>query len=219
MSRKSVTIIGAGRVGRRAAEVLVRLGFDRIAAVEPDPGALAGLDPAIEPIQGEGVQWLSGDKGSEKFGEWIIPALPLHLAYEWLLAALKPGAHRAAGPARALEGLPGLSEAADKGFVISKARGICPPECDERKGCSWSPAGSEPLPETLSRRAENWPLEIIRSRPLAPGLGGYPRSELDRLLKKTRSRQGRVMVATACRWHAVIHELELNQGGDNAIQV
>ena len=218
MTRKPVTIIGAGRAGQRAVEILLGLGFDRILVVDPDPGRLGGIAPAVRTIQGEGVRWLAQDREEERGGEWIVPTLPLHLVHEWLLARLGPLAQRVAVPFQAVEGLPGAGRTTDGGFVLSKAQGLCPPDCDERKGCVWSPAGSATLPEMLEQRARDWPLETIRSRPLAPGLGGYPRSKLDRLLRRIESRQGRVMVATACRCHGVIHALKLNQGGDNDVQ-
>lgn len=213
-----MTIIGAGRAGRRAVEALLRLGFERVSVVDPDPGRFLGLSPSVKTIQGEGVGWLARDPGGEKRGEWIVPTLPVHLAYEWLLVRLGPRARRAAVPAPAVEGLPGAERTADGGFVLSKAKGLCPADCEERRGCDWSPAGSPTLPQLLARKAREFNLETIRSRPLAPGLGGFPRSALDRLLRQTESRQGRVLVATACRCHGVIHALELNQGGDHEIQ-
>ncbi len=218
MSRKPVTIIGAGRAGKRAVRCLTRLGFRRITVVDPDPGAFESFDSQVTRIVKPGIGWLTGDGRQGERGEWIIPAVPLHLAYEWLLARLGPGARRVPVPFSAVRGLPGVMETADQGFILSRARGLCPPDCDERRGCSWTRADPEPLPETLGRRTENRSLEIIRSRALAPGLGGYSRSVLDRLLRKTKSGQGMVMVATACRCHGVIHALELNQGGENVIQ-
>ena len=118
-----------------------------------------------------------------------------------------------------MAGLPGVLEAAGGGFFLSRAQGLCPPDCDERLGCSWTRARPETLIETLNRRAGSRPLEVIVSRPLAPGLGGYPRSSLERLLKRVELEQGRIMVATACRCHGVVNALELNQGGDHGNQV
>ena len=209
MSAKPVTIIGAGRAGKRALEVLTSLGFNRIRAVDPDPGALESLRAGAEVIQADGIDWLSRDDRDRLAGEWIVPTLPIHLAFAWLLAVLGDKAGQVDVPIRAVEGLPGLTASRDGGFTISLAQGLCRPDCDERKGCAWSKAYPVTLPQALGRLAQQRPLELIRSRTLAPGLGGFPRAVLDRLKTNVQSGPGQVIVATACRCHGVIHALEL----------
>ena len=218
MSRKPVTIIGAGRAGKRALEVLTELGFSRIRVIDPDPRALEPLRSLAEPVAADGVEWLSRGNGNVLRGEWLVPTLPVHLVFQWLLAVLGRRARQVEVPARAVADLPGLMETRDKGYTASLAQGLCPSDCDERKGCAWTRAQPYTLPQALSLRSRKWPLELVRSRALAPGLGGYPRSVLERLKNNLESRQGRVMVATACRCHGVIHALELNQGGEHGIQ-
>lgn len=210
MSGKPVTIIGAGKAGKKALDVLTGLGFNRIRVIDPDPAALESLRAGATVIQADGIEWLSREAEDRLKGEWIAPTLPVHLAFRWLLDVLGDKARQVDVPAHALTGLPGLTATQDGGFTISLAQGLCPPDCDERKGCAWSRAYPLTLPQALSRLSKEWPMELIRSRTLAPGLGGFSRSVLDRLKDRIESGPGRAIIATACRCHGVIHALELS---------
>ena len=147
MSPKPVTIIGAGRAGKRALMLLTELGFQRISVVDPDSAALEALPYKATTIVGDGVGWLSQKAGEENRGEWIVPTLPVHLVYQWLMAVLGDRARPAQVPPEAVAGLPGLAGTPDHGFTLSLARGLCPPDCDERKGCAWTRAQPHSLPQ------------------------------------------------------------------------
>ncbi len=208
--RKPVVVIGGGRVGRRAVEILTSMGFDRLTVVDPSRPALDRVGPAIETVQASGVDWLSE---AELGSGWIVPANPSHLAYEWLLAELGPRAEPIDTPSEMVAGLPGASRAYGGGFTLSLAEGVCPIDCDERGPCPVTGERHEPLYHRLRARKTPWPLITVRSHPLAPGLGGYPAAALRRLKNEVERAGGALSVATACRCHGVVHSLSNGEGG------
>jgi len=54
-------------------------------------------------------------------------------------------------------------------------------------------------------------IHIIRSRQIAPGLGGYRVKDMIQLLEKVRKGKARKwLIGTACRCHGVLNALELH---------
>lgn len=211
-------VIGAGRVGRKALESLPKLGFGRVVVVDPDRRALSrlrgGAASGLETVAADGAGWLHSQGRSLPSGAWIIPAAPVHLAYEWFLLELGGRVRPVPVPAEALAGLPGLAPAREGGFVLSWAQGLCPPGCDERAVCPQRGVRLEPLYNLVGDRASPFPLAIIRSHLLIPGVGGFPFLTLRRRLSRVGPAPGPNLVATLCRCHGVVHALELNQGGE-----
>ena len=211
---KPVIILGAGRVGSLAVERLGAAGLTRLTVVDQDPSALARLDGKARTALGEAVTWLTGQ---ELDRAWIVPAVPAHLAFQWLRAVLRTKGIETSPLALdrgAYESLPHLAAAAEGGLVASWADFICPGGCDERGPCPVLGRELEPLYLMLRRMADGLPLTVVRSYSLAPGLGGYPARSLTWLLSRAGQEPGQKMVATACRCHAVIHAFELaGKGG------
>jgi hypothetical protein len=52
---------------------------------------------------------------------------------------------------------------------------------------------------------------VVRSRQLAPGVGGYQLSTLWRLLEAVKSSKKDILFATACRCHGVINALRFDR--------
>ena len=212
---KPVIVLGAGRVGSQAVAKLRSTGFGRLTVVDRDPSALAGLAGEARTEQNEAVAWLTGQ---DLDMSWIVPAVPAHLAFQWLRAVLRAKGIETSPLALdrgAFESLPHLATtAAEGGLVASWADFICPPDCDERGPCPVLGRRLEPLYLMLRRMADGLDLTVVRSYPLAPGLGGYPARSLTWLLSRAGQEPGQKMVATACRCHAVIHAFELaGKGG------
>jgi hypothetical protein len=211
---KAMIILGGGRVGRRAVALLAGLGFTDLTVVDPDPTALAGLPVGVARVRAEGAEYLAGTwlpQGKDPWSwpsAWIIPAAPAHLAWRWLLLHLQ--AAPAPVPGEALTGLPGLTQAGQGGYALSFAPALCPENCDEQAPCPQAGGPVEPLYDLLRTRSTIWPVLVLRSFPLAPGLGGYPASHLFRLARRTGELgPGLILMATACRCHAVVHGLTL----------
>jgi len=212
---KQVIVLGAGRVGSQAMAKLRAAGFSRLTVVDQDPSALAKLAGEARTERSEAVDWLAGQ---DIDAAWIVPAVPAHLAFQWLLAVLRAkGAETRplALDQGAFKSLPHVAATtAGEGLVASWADFICPDDCDERGPCPVLGRRLEPLYLMLRRLAEGLPLTVVRSYPLAPGLGGYPARSLAWLASRVGQEPGVRMVATACRCHAVIHAFELaGKGG------
>ena len=86
---KEIWIIGAGRFGRMAADrltgkirnlhlVLVDLAAEKLHEAE---------GPGRTLIKADGAAYLAEHlpKGEEQHPDWIVPAVPIHLAAEWRL--------------------------------------------------------------------------------------------------------------------------------------
>ena len=148
--------------------------------------------------------------------DWIIPMVPVHVAFHWLLAG--PLAGSAWQPAAAPEALAGLIPGARRGphgeLYLSRARHLCPDDCAEPEVCPVT-GESRDLPlhqELASLHLAGYEIRVIASRQLAPGVGGYsPRRLLD-LARDMGTSKGNVLIATACRCHGVVDGLAQGSG-------
>ena len=213
-------ILGTGKFGRLA---LTRLARQDAAAsftvVDRDPAALAvALDgvPDWTRVQGEAIAFLVRHLGGDGRWDWIIPMVPVHVAFHWLMAG--PLAGSAWQPAAVPEALAGLIPGARRGpqgeLYLSRARSLCPDDCAEPEVCPVT-GESRDLPlhqELASLHLAGYEIRVIPSRQLAPGVGGYsPRRLLD-LARDMRVLEGKVLIATACRCHGVIQGLVQGSG-------
>jgi len=217
----SYLILGAGKFGRLA---LTRLARQDAAAgftlVDRDPAALA-LTPDGPPgwtrVPAEAIAFLVRHGAGDGRWDWIIPMVPVHVAFQWLMAG--PLAGSAWQPAAVPETLAGLIPGARRGpqgeLYLSRAQHLCPDDCAEPEVC---PVTGEPrdLPlhqELVSLHLAGYEIRVIPSRQLAPGVGGYPPGRLLDLARDMGALKGNVLIATACRCHGVIHGLAQWSGG------
>jgi hypothetical protein len=217
----SYLILGAGKFGRLAHTRLARQ--DAAASfmvVDRDPGALAVMvegDPGLTRVQAEAVAFLVQHLGTDSRWDWIIPMVPVHLAYEWLMAG--PLAGSAWRPAAVPETLAGLIPGARRGpqgeLYLSRAQHLCPDDCAEPEVCPVTGESRDPPlhQELASLHLAGYEIRVIPSRQLAPGVGGYPPGRLLDLARDMDVLEGNVLIATACRCHGVIHGLAQWSGG------
>ena len=89
---KKIWIIGLGQFGLHAVRYLSKknknIQFVLVDPVEAKLMQAAGPNRSLEPA--DGVSFLERNLGSDEEPDWIIPALPIHLAAEWCLARQKP---------------------------------------------------------------------------------------------------------------------------------
>lgn len=208
-----IWVMGAGHFGRLAIKRLP----------EDHPGAkLTAVD--LKEARGlpERVRFVKGDAADFLFTDfdervaWIVPAVPVHLAFEWLLKELGASAGRARVPDGVVEllvarNIPSVQRTDDGSLLVSAAATTCPDDCPEpAKLC---PATGEAREEDLfamlgGMDVPGWPVHVVRSRQLSVGVGGFsPRDLL--LLRESVPKRGGLLVATACRCHGVVSGLAI----------
>jgi hypothetical protein len=209
-------IMGAGRVGRRAVEkLLARRVASRIVLVDAAPRALAGEFPkAVSCVCADGIAYLADRLAEDQTrNPWIVPAVPIHLAGAWIRTRLEQEAI-AVQPVEMPEALAKLLPNRFPGETgityCSQADFRCPDDCVEGPVC---PHTGRPRPPDLYKYLQTlaisgFKVTVIRSRQLAPGLGGYRAAALCEALDAIRRRPGRHLLATACKCHGVIETFE-----------
>ena len=217
-------IIGFGKVGRRALERLRRKSSGAaITVVDPRyPDAPEGLPPGIDWHGEDGVAFLVRRlAGREDPSPWIVPAVPIHLAYAWLAARLRAVGTFAPRPVPEVVAaeLPNAVRGPEGQAYISIADFICPETCSEpAQKC---PVTGRPRPFDLHTRLaaiRHAPYRslVIRSFQLAPGLGGYRGRQLTEALETVRSRPGAYFLSTASKCHGVLHAFEFEKQGSRS---
>jgi hypothetical protein len=215
----SYLILGAGKFGQLACQRLSRLdAAAEVLVVDRAPAPLA----AIERVPGRRVQadaiacLVERLKAGDRW-DWIVPMVPVHVAYEWLLAGPLKGSdwQPVAVPEALARSFPGAQRGLHGELYLSRARHRCPDDCAEPAVC---PVTGEPRDLALHQAlaaldGAGYQLRVIASQQLAPGVGGYaPRQLLD-LARAMEAMEGTVMIATACRCHGVVHALARLAGG------
>jgi len=217
----SYLILGTGKFGRLALRRLARQdAAASFVGVDRDPAALAmTLDgvPDWTRVQAEAIAFLVRHLGGDGRWDWIIPMVPMHVAFHWLLAG--PLAGSAWQPEAVPEALAGLIPGARRGpqgeLYLSRAQHLCPDDCAEPEVCPVT-GESRDLPlhqELASLNLAGYEIRVIPSQQLAPGVGGYPPWRLLDLARDMGALKGNVLIATACRCHGVIHGLAQGSGG------
>jgi hypothetical protein len=210
----SYLILGGGKFGRLALERLSRQdGAASLLVVDRDPGALAAARDSSDcrQVQAEAIAFLVQHLKRDGRWDWIIPMVPVHVAYHWLLQG--PLAESAWQPAAVPEALALMIHGARSGpageLYLSRARHLCPDDCAEPEICPVTGEARDlPLHQELAAlHLPGYQVKVIPSRQLAPGVGGYSPGRLLDLARDLDALTGKVLIATACRCHGVIHGL------------
>ena len=216
----SYLILGAGKFGRLALNRLARQdAAANFVVVDRDPAVLTirvdGV-PGWTQVVSDAIAFLVQHLRDDGRWDWIIPMVPVHVAFQWLLAS--PRAGSAWRPEAVPEAFAGLIPGARRGphgeLYLSRARHRCPDDCAEPEVCPVTGEARElPLHQELAAlHLAGYEIRVIASRQLAPGVGGYsPRRLLD-LARDLGAFPDNVLIATACRCHGVIQGLALGSG-------
>jgi hypothetical protein len=205
-------IIGAGRFGRRACERL-RAKTPAAAIHVVDRRSVSGIPRGVDRTVAEGLRFLD-TRIETRPAAWIVPAVPIHLAYEWLAVRLARDAdfRPQAVPATLRTKLPNACSGREGQVYVSNADFICPADCPEPGGiCT---ATGLPRPRSMHAHLaglvyEDFRSLVVRSHQLAPGVGGYRASTLIHLRQSLQARRGRFLLSTACKCHGVMNAFEL----------
>jgi hypothetical protein len=218
LPENAVLIVGAGHFGQRAVRILSDRSKGPVYVVDKDRSQLDSVSDAhMEPIIDDGVRFLAHHFSRLSPATIIVPAVPVHLAFEWLTIYLSDSFRikRIAVPENIRPSLPHTWQTADGSLLVSYADFRCPDDCPEPADyCTVTgKKRGKPLFQLL-RETEiaNFGVHIIRSRQLAPGLGGYRVDILREMLTKITSQSiENWIVGTACKCHGTVSAMEIHR--------
>jgi len=208
-------IIGFGKVGRRALTRLRRKSPEADITILDQGGARPPeKDRKVHWYGEDGIAFLLHRSLHGDGSPWIVPALPHHLAYEWLAGRLREAGSIRPGavPESVRQQLPNTITGLEGQAYISLADFICRENCNEpSKGC---PITDTPRPYSLHKyladiAPEGYRSLVIRSFQLAPGVGGYRMRQLTGALTAVQAHPGKYLFSTASKCHGVMHAFEM----------
>ena len=213
-------IIGAGKFGSRAAHYLTGKDKDaRILLIDSNPDTLKGWKGQVDTVQADAITFLERhlDGGNDMtLPDWIVPAIPIHVAFEWIRCTLKSNLHVTpiSVPENLTSFVPHPVWGKNGELYASYAKFTCPEDCPEPPGlCTVT---GKPRKTDLYHVLEKVEIKdfrsvVIRSRQLAPGVGGYTAHALINARNETGQSEGKVFVSTACCCHGVVHALHVRK--------
>ena len=213
MPPHSYLIIGCGHFGSRAVETLLKkYPRSKIVVVDRHKKEFKNISQLpVETKMGDGITYLKQFLSESGNVDYIIPAVPFHFAFEFILSQLKPlGAKRREVPP--LLGLPNPMKGKSGDLYTSIADFLCPEDCPEpAQYCTVTRERREkPLYQILKELKGPFESKVIRSKQLGLGVGGYLPGDLlktVREIKKGGAPDRPILISTACRCHSVTSAL------------
>jgi len=217
---RRIRVLGAGRFGRLAAERLKRRFPDALLSiVERDQAKIDEVagDLGIPAEVEDSILSISRVPPADDL--WLVPAVPVHVGFEWTLNRLHLVAdvRRLAVPEEVDPKVPNPIRTPAGTLYASFATFICPDYCSEPEEICTHTGKARPgnLHEVFGAvLVPEFDVAVLRSWQLAPGVGGYPGRSLNRLLAAIGSKPGRYLVATSCRCHGVMDALDWRPRAD-----
>ena len=213
---KNIWIIGGGRFGQLAARRICKAWPQcAVTLVDPEPmQSIKGHCARIDQIQTEGITFLVEKLGAADDPDWIVPAAPVHVAYEWMRRKLSAryAIEPVAVPASATEHLPNPQPGSPGTLYVSNATWICPDDCPEPADYCTVTKAAHPCivyRELRNLSSDGFEWIVIRSHQLLPGVGGYTPRALVEGLDRVGTSRSTVLLSSACRCHAVLNAFQL----------
>jgi len=207
-------IIGVGRFGQLAFHRLSEAGRDRrFVLVDPVAENLKRCKSATARLEiSDGIEFLEKNLTGVRNPDWIIPALPVHLAAEWILLHMGPAKlKRVPLPSELDRLVPNPIPGSEGNLYVSHADFRCPSDCDEpRNICSITRKMRHQNMYDVLLNVSIKPFNSlnIRSYQLGPGIGGYRPEQLLKLKTSVEQAASPVLLSTAYRCHGVITGME-----------
>jgi hypothetical protein len=210
-------IIGGGKFGRKAAKAIRdQKAASQIVILEKESRICKQLEnQGFETICTDGIRYLAHNLANGDFPDWIIPAIPLHVAFEWMQSKLSNKYKIETFPiSDQLENqLPNPIRGSSGQLYVSNADFICPDDCPEPEEiCTYT---GEPRPRMLNSflqkiQYNDFRAVVVCSQQLFPGVGGYTPKALFQVLKEIENKPGPVLLSTACLCHGVLHAFRMS---------
>ena len=211
---EEIWIIGVGRFGHIAFQRLSDAGKDRhFVLVDPEAEKLRRYKDSTATLEvSDGVEFLEKCLKKGHKPDWIIPALPVHLAAEWILLHLgSTRLRRVPLPFELDRQVPNPIRGSEGNIYVSHADFKCPADCDEpRDICSITRKMRHQNMYDFLLNLSIKPFNSLnmRSYQLGPGIGGYRAEQLLEMKTTVEQTTVPVLLSTACRCHGVITGLE-----------
>lgn len=212
---KNFFIIGAGTFGKKAALHLSKNPSINVTCIDIDPNLNENeLPTGINFIRKDGIQFLKEEFSNISSQDFIIPAIPIHLAAYWLISYLNSQLSITKLPKEYISTMPNPLELEDHSYATSYANFKCPDNCVETSVCPVTKQKrKEPLYQLLrSIPVYNYKIHIIQSRQLGPGMGGYKKAELENLIELVKYHDNFIL-GTSCNCHGIVTALQKHQQG------
>ena len=208
---KHIWILGGGKFGKKAGiQLKQKFPGHHIVGVEKNKTKCKSLSHIFDELFCiDSIKFLNQYFKDSNEPEWIVPAIPVHLAFQWVKQKLSTEVKvmRMELPDFFLRALPNCMKGTNGDIYSSMANFICPDNCPEpEEFCSYT---RKPRPYNLYEKIEKespqafFPV-VIRSVQLAPGLGGISPKTLFDGLEQIKKTSKPVILATACRCHGVV---------------
>jgi hypothetical protein len=209
MIPRSYIIIGCGHFGSRAVEKLHRKdSHSKIIVVDKNKEAIKKISHLpVETVICDGLLYFNRFFSEGRSASYIVPAVPFHLAFEFILSQLKLlGAKRKKVPL--LSGVPNPMVGKKGDLYTSLANFLCPEDCPEpARYCSITKERrKKPLYKILMDLKGAFESKVIRSHQLGPGMGGFRYRDLVDLLRdlgEMKTPKRLILISTASRCHGV----------------
>jgi len=204
-------IIGGRKFGLKAAEELCKANpSDQITLVELEKTVCRQIRKlGYQTVCMDGLQYLDRHLIGAHDPDWIVPAIPLHTAYEWIRAKMSARyvIERITIPKDLVTELPNPINTETGQLYISIADFKCPESCSEPDEiCTHTGKPRLMVLHEFLKSIQRKDLKtvLIRSHQLAPGVGGYTPRTLFAALNEVETTRGSVLLGTACSCHGVI---------------
>ncbi|MBI4772645.1 MAG: potassium transporter [Deltaproteobacteria bacterium] len=211
---ETIWIIGIGQFGLHALRSLSSSRTDaHFVLIDPLQEQLdKGRGPNRTLHPGDGVAFVLEHLEHDRGPDWIIPAVPVHLAAEWVLGRLGPNRLRRITFSSDIEPLlPHPIRGSNGNIYVSHADFRCPDHCPEPANLctvTQKPRQRNMFDLLGEIRLPDLEALVIRSHQLGPGVGGYRPAALFELLSRVENARGRLFIGTACRCHGVLTPFE-----------
>lgn len=208
---RHIWVLGGGRFGAAAVR---RLGSNetehRITVVDHLAAPLEMVPSPHDAVRMDAVTFLSVGVGRMDPNDLIVPAVPIHAAYEWARVMLFPekGFRPVPVPEAVASRMPHPIRGSEGQIYTTNADFICPDTCREPDDVCTKTGLPRPsiLFEKLARiSVPDFRPVVLRSRQLAPGVGGYSAADLLEMMNRIRRAPGSILLSTACKCHGVMH--------------
>ena len=202
-------IVGCGHFGSRAVIKLFQKDpQSKIIVVDKNKEVLQSISRLpVGTAVCDGIIYLCQFLSEGRKADYIIPAVPLHLAFEFILSQIKSlGAKRDRIPP--ISGLPNPVIGKTGDLYTSHANFLCSEDCLEpAQYCTFTREKRlKPLYKILIDLEGAFESKVIRSHQLAPGVGGFRLNMLLGLLediKRKKNRSRLILISTGSRCHSV----------------